>query len=298
MRGRRIAEVARRQHGVISLEQLLHIGLTPGQIKRRTRVGRLHPLHRGVYAVGHTDLSRLGVWKAATLGAPAMALSHRSAAELWQLLEYRGGAVHLTAPRQARMGPRIATHQAGHPPDELTTLEGIPVTSLARTLLDIAATEGRRPLERALREAEFRRLTDPLGLPALLERYPRRRGTAVVREALEARTYTRRTRSELEATFLDFLVERDIPLPGTNAVIEADGHRFEVDCLWRAQRVVVELDGRAAHLIPEQVEADLRRDGLLQASRFAVHRVSPDRLERDPDGLESQLRAALDLGPA
>jgi predicted transcriptional regulator of viral defense system len=295
---RRCSEIATRQHGVISLAQLREVGLSADQVTGRVAEGRLHRLHRGVYAVGHDDLSRLGVWKAATLVAPAMALSHRSAAGLWQMMERRRGLVHVTGPRRVRASGAIAFHHAQHPADELTTLEDIPVTSVARTLLDIAATEGRRPFERALREAEFRRLTDPLGLPALLERYPRRRGTAIVRQALEARTFSKRTRSELEAAFLDFLVERRIELPETNTVIEVEGRRFEVDCLWRSQRVIAELDGRAAHLIPEQVEADLLRDGLLQANGIPVHRVSPRRLERDRDGLESQLRTALASGPA
>lgn len=283
---------------MISVLQLRQAGLSADQVTDRVAEGRLHRIYRGVYAVGHTDLSRFGVWKAATLVAPATALSHRPATGLWQMASPGSGPVHITSPRRIRHSALLVTHQAHLPPDELTTLEGIPVTSVARTLLDVAATEGRRAFERALREAEFRRLTDPLGLPALLERYPRRRGTAVVRAALKARTYAKRTRSELEAAFLDFLVERGVELPDTNAVVEVEGHRFEVDCLWRAQSLVVELDGRAAHLIPERVEADLRRDGLLQASGFSVHRVSPDRLAGDPDGLESQLRTALHLGPA
>lgn len=211
------------------------------------------------------------------------------------MAEPRPGPIHITLPRKCSQRPGLVAHRARHPADELTIRDGIPVTTVARTLLDLAATEGRRPLERALREAHFRRLPGCETLGTLLNRYPGRRGTAVLAAALEAGTYRKRIRSDLEDDFLEYCRVRGIPLPETNAIVEADGRRFEVDCLWRKHRLVLELDGRSAHLIPEQIEVDLERDGLRQARGFAAHRVSPRRLDSDPDGLERQLRAALSL---
>lgn len=210
------------------------------------------------------------------------------------MTEPGGGAVHITLSRKTSARHGLIAHRRVLSADELTTHHGVPTTTVARTLLDLAATEGLPALERALREATFRGLTDPLGLPALLARYPGGRGTAVAARALERGVYALRTRSELEAGFLDYLVERRLPLPETNALVEAGEGRFEVDCLWRESRLVVELDG-ASHLEPERVRADRRRDGLLQAHGLAVHRIGSDRLAEDGDGVERQLAAALRL---
>jgi very-short-patch-repair endonuclease len=273
------------------------LGRLIGQVKHRARTGRLHRVHRGVYAVGHANLSREGRWKAATLVAEGAALSHRSAGEHWGLREPRGDVTHITAPRRVRAGSTVRVHRAARPPDELTIRDRIPVTALARTLLDVAAAEGAKAFERALREASFKRLPGLEALPTLIARYPGARGTARATRALADRTYAKRTRSELEAEFLDFCRARSIPLPETNVRISVAGRAFEVDCLWREEALVVELDGRSAHLIPEQVENDLLRDGLLQAHGLAVHRISALRMRSDPDGLELQLRTGL-RGPS
>jgi very-short-patch-repair endonuclease len=293
-----IAEIARRQHGVISIGQLRHAGLAGHQIKHRTGIGRLHRIRRGVYAIGHRNLSRHGRWKAATLVAEEACLSHRSAAELWGMVEPRGGAIHITAPRKVVGRPGLRPHRASRPRRELTIREGIAVTSVGRTLLDLAAAEGRRPFERALREATFLRLPGRGELPALIARYRGAPGTAVAARALATRLYAKRIRSDLEADFIELLEDRGLPLPETNVVVAAAGQRFEVDCLWRAERLIFELDGGAAHEIPEQRELDLLRDGLLQLEGFDVHRVSRLRFDRDRDSVESQVCAALRLRPA
>jgi hypothetical protein len=295
---RRIAVIAGRQHGVIARWQLLDFGLTRTQIERRLRAGRLHGIHRGVYAVGHDNLSRHGRWKATTLTAEGACLSHRSAAELWGMVEPRGGAIHITAPRKVAGRPGLRPHRATRPRGELTIRDGIAVTSVARTLLDLAAAGGRRPFERALREATFLRLPGRGELPALIARYRGAPGTAVAARALATRLYAKRIRSDLEADFIELLEDRGLPLPETNVIVAAGGQRFEVDCLWRAERLIFELDGGAAHEIPEQRELDLLRDGLLQLEGFDVHRVSRLRFDRDPDGVDSQVRAALRPRPA
>jgi very-short-patch-repair endonuclease len=115
----------------------------------------------------------------------------------------------------------------------------------------------------------------------------------VAARVLDAGIYAERTRSELENAFLDFLRERGLPLPETNAIVEVAGRRFEVDCLWRSRCVVVELDGYGAHMTPDRTEADRERDGLLQADGIPVHRITSGRIERDANRLEVQLRRAL-----
>jgi predicted transcriptional regulator of viral defense system/very-short-patch-repair endonuclease len=290
-----IARIASRQHGVVSLDQLFDLGLSVDQVKYRLKVGRLFRIHRGVYAVGRPDLDRYGRWLAATLTCTGAVLSHRPAAEAIRLLKRTRGATHVTAPRQVRIAAPIVFHRRTLPSDELTTWEGIPITALARTLLDVAATNGELILTRALREAHFQRLSDRLSLHDLLERYPRHPGTRAVRSVLERGAYLRMVRSDFEGDFLEFVSARGLPLPETNAVVELAGERIEVDCLWRVQRVIVELDDYSTHGTPEAMEEDRRRDGLLQAAGWAVHRITGQRLDPPSrDQLERQLRPALD----
>lgn len=235
----------------------------------------------------------------ATLLAPEALLSHRSAAEATRLREPTGGAVHITAPRQlARHRRALTTHLATVPADERTAVDGIPTTSLSRTLLDLAATEGEESLTRALRQAHFEGLTDRLSLADLLARYPGRRGTAVVGRVLDDGAYSLRTRSGLEDSFLEFLAARGLPRPETNATVEVGETRFEVDCLWRRHRLVVELDTYSTHGSRRTIEADRRRDGLLQSHAFSVHRFTDRRLGTDPDGIDRQLRAAFSARPS
>lgn len=289
-----IARIASRQHGVVTLGQLLDLGLSVDHVKYRLAVGRLFRVHKGIYAVGRPELDTCGRWMAATLICPGGALSHRSAAEAIRLLRRTGGSIHVTAPRQVRVAAPILFHRRALPADELTTWEGIPITGLARTLFDLAATGGERVLTRALREAHFQGLSDRLSLHDLLGRYPRHAGTRAVRAVLERRTYLLRVRSDLEGDFLEFLSDRGLPLPETNAIVEVAGERFEADCLWRRQRLVIELDDYSTHGTPEAMEEDRRRDGLLQAAGWAVHRVTGRRLDLpDRDQLERQLSLAL-----
>lgn len=288
-----IAALTARQHGAVSSGQLRDLGLSQDQLEYRLRIGRLHRLHRGVYAVGHPRLSRAGRWMAATLVAADVLLSHRSAAELLKLRDPTGGGIHITSPSKLVSRDALVVHRCRVPADERTRVDGIPATSLSRTLLDLAVGEGEQAFTRALRQAHFHRLTDRLSLPDLLERYSRRRGTAVVRRGLAEGAYSLRTRSPLEDEFLEFLTARGLPLPETNAIVEAGGERFEVDCLWRRERLIVELDGHAAHGTPEAIEADRRRDGLLVAHSYSVQRLTARRLTRDGDGVERQLRVGL-----
>jgi predicted transcriptional regulator of viral defense system len=176
-----IAELARRQHGVVARDQLVRLGLEPDAIGRRIRAGRLHRLHAGVYAVGHELVSREGRWMAAVLvSGPEAVLSHRSAAALWMIRPNSRSVIDVTTPRKSRSWKGIRRHHSPLPADEITVEERIPVTSVPRTILDLAATEDADTVENLLRESEFRQLTDRLSLPDLIERYPRKRGTRKV----------------------------------------------------------------------------------------------------------------------
>jgi Transcriptional regulator, AbiEi antitoxin len=255
-----IGRLAERQHGVVARRQLLAAGLAREAIAHRMRIGRLHCLHRGVYAVGHRLLSPEAQWMAAVLAAgPGAVLSHRSAAALWGLVHGRAGEVDVTISTSRRRRSGITWHVAGLPADEITSLAAIPVTTVPRTLLDLAAVLDRRATERAINEAEVHRYTDPLCLPALLARYPRRRGTAAIRSILAAGALvTTFTRSELEERFLRFLAQRHMPRPELNVPIALRGGFVEVDCVWRRARVIAELDGRAVHGTAAAFERDRR----------------------------------------
>ena len=170
-----IASLAERQHGVVARRDLLLAGVDRNAIDRRIERRVLQVVHRGVYAFGHPALTARGVWMAAVLAAgDGAVLSHRSAAAVWGLLA--SGLVDVTVPSQHRPLTGVCFHRSRLPDDEVTRVDGIPVTSVPRTLIDLAAVTRFGQVERAINEAEVRRLTDPLSLPVLLERYPRRPG--------------------------------------------------------------------------------------------------------------------------
>jgi very-short-patch-repair endonuclease/predicted transcriptional regulator of viral defense system len=296
---RAIAELAERQHGVVSRTQLASLGLTRGAIGHRLRRRLLHPLYHGVYAVGHAALSREGRWMAAVLACgPDGVLSHRSAAALWGMLQSARGRVEVTVPKWRRPHSNIQIHQALIPSDEMTFVGGIPVTTVPRTLLDLAAIVDRRRVERAIEQAEVLRLTDRLSLGDLVARYPRRQGVATVRAVLAGgRVGATITRSELEERFLAFLEEAVLPRPELNARMELGGAWVEVDCLWRPEKLIVELDGYGSHGTRAAFERDRARDRLLQAAGWRVVRITWRQLHDEPATVAADLRALMDPGP-
>lgn len=290
-----IATLAQGQHGVVARRQLLERGLTADQIDGRVRRGRLHPVHRGVYAVGHPLLSGEGRWLAAVLACgPGAVLSHRSAAALWGIAPRSGRAIEVTRASGWRAPAGIAVHRCRLPADEVCAIDGIPATGLARTFLDLAAVEPRRRVEAALNEAEVLALTDSLSIPALLKRYPRRPGTAALRDLMADEAVVRGiTRQELERRFAALLAEAGLPPPRRNAHLAVRGRFFEVDCLWEGSRVIVELDGRAAHGTRRAFERDRERDRLLQAEGWRVVRVTWRQLRDDSAAVLGDLRGIL-----
>src|SRR4051794_4711046 len=182
-----IAALAARQHGLVSHAQLGELGVGDGAIKHRVAVGRLHRIHRGVYAVGHRALRREARWMAAVLAAgPGAALSHRSAAELWGIRNGSRARIDVSVPRHRRSTSRLEGHVVEMQCDEVTVEDGIRVTTPARTLLDLATVVSPQHLKAAFDEAEVRRLTSPTSLDALVSRYAGRRGTRAIRSILDS----------------------------------------------------------------------------------------------------------------
>jgi hypothetical protein len=285
-----IAELAARQHGVVSRAQLRELGLGRGAIRHRLAAGRLHRIHQGVYAVGHRRLTREGHWMAAVLAAGLRAvLSHRSAAALWRIRDTARANVEVITARERRR-PGIDSRRTALPADEVTVERGIPITTPARTLLDLAEVLPPHQLERAVHETEFRRLTSPHSLEALLTRHRGRRGTqalkAIVDQGQIGRTITR---SDLELAFLAFLDAHGIPRPLVNERIGP----FTVDGLYAPERLVVELDSRQAHETPRAFEEDRRRDRDLLTRGYRVMRIIARQLQTDQATIATHLRMLL-----
>src|SRR5436190_2792743 len=287
-----IAALAERQHGVVAHRQLRGLGMGRGAIEHRLRERRLHRIHRGVYAVGHRILTPDGWRMAAVLAAgPSAVLSHHSAAELWALRISSRRRHEVTVGRDVRL-PSIECHQATLPPDEITTVRGIPVTTVPRTILDLAAKRPQREVARLIHEAEVNRLWDALSLCDLLARYPRRAGTRAVRAALAERDLGV-PKNVLEDAFVAFIDKHKLPRPETNVWLKAGPKWYEVDCLWRAQRLIVELDGRAAHDTARAFERDREKDRRLRVARWNSIRVTWLQLQHEAAELAADVGALL-----
>jgi very-short-patch-repair endonuclease len=288
---RAIAAIAGRQHGVITYAQLIRIGLSESGIQRRIDAGRLHPIHRGVYAVGHPEISREGRYLAAVLFAgDGAVLSHCAAADLWELRASKEDETDVTVPTDRRGDAAVRIHRDQLDPRETMTRNGIRVTKPLRTLLDLAGCVTEDEIERAIRQAVYRKLTTTTLLAEAVHNRPGQRGTKRLRNALgrigEAPGVTR---SELEDQFLKFVRKHRLPMPELNARI----HGYEVDCVWRNQKLIVELDSRDAHLQMPAFESDRARDAALLTGGWPVVRVTSRRMHRDAKRLADELRVLL-----
>ncbi len=200
-------------------------------------------------------------------------LSHHSAAALWGMLREDGVKTDVTSLDRRGRQPGIAVHRA----DTLTVDDrashlGIPLTSVARTLLDLAATVSPRILNRACREAEVHRLFDLTAIEAVLERNPGRRGVRRLQAILDEIVEPQLTRSELEERFLELCRRAGLPRPQVNVTVTVGGERFEVDFAWPSNRLIVEVDGRRFHATGSAFERDRRRDQLLAVGGWRVIR--------------------------
>jgi hypothetical protein len=290
---RTVSRWATRQHGVVTRRQLLSVGLTSREIQRRLEAGRLHLAHRGVYWAGHKAVTQHGRWLAAVLACGDHAvLSHRFAAALWGIMRAPEGRVEVIVGRSGRgRRPGIALHRSSTLSKEHRTIRhGIPVTTVTRTLFDLAAVVSPTQLRRAVEEADRLELLDVEALATTCERNSGRRGTGRLRELLIGhRNGPTETRSALEHRFRRLCEGAGLPPPAVNVMV----HGIEVDLLWRRQWLVIELDGYAYHRGRAAFERDRRRDAMLTLAGYRVIRVTHRRLMDEPTTVLGELRSAL-----
>ncbi|MFL5817642.1 MAG: DUF559 domain-containing protein [Conexibacter sp.] len=283
---------------MVARRQLLTAGVSPEMLRGRIASRRLLPLHRGVYAVGHARLTRDGYRVAALLAAgPGAALSHREAAALHALVPAAGVRVELTAPGRRRV-PGVTVHHRRLTEEDVTTVEGIAATTVARTLVDLAATRSPTALRKAIEEAERSHRLDVHATEAALTRTRGRNGVGHerIRAALAEleRTGTSVTRSWLEDRLLALLDVHGLPRPSANAWTAS----MEVDGAWPRARLVVELDGWATHHTRQAFQRDRTRSNDLQADGWTVLRFThADVVHRPADTVE-RIRRALRRGYA
>jgi very-short-patch-repair endonuclease len=291
-----LAALAGRQYGVVGRWQLTDLGFGDEAIRLALASGRLHPLHRDAYAVGHKVVVRRGQWLGAVLAlGPGTVLSHQSAAALWGLAGDRP-KVHVTAPRGRQVRPGrtgIQLHRCKLGSDERTVRDGIPVTTVARTLFDLAERSAPHELKSAWDEASRLRL---LQVPEVALVYEhgrgRRRARRLIGPLLDATQLydDERRRSPLEDRFAAFVRAYRLPPPQTNVLVDGD----EVDAVWTEARLIVELDSWEFHAHRAAFETDRSRDADHLLAGYRTIRVTHRQLDTEADRLAEQIRALLD----
>lgn len=288
----RIQEIAAQQHGVVSRRQLLGAGISLNAIAHRLKKGTLRGVHRGVYRIG--PLTGRFQWEMAAVLAcgPEAALSHRTAGGISGILLPRQpeAPIDVIGP-QSRRGPAngVRLHRMEPlEPDEVTRRHGLPLTSPARTILDLASCLGPYELERALARALKKEVVNLDSLETMLLRHPYREGHPKLRDLLDTADPAF-TRSEAEARFLALLRKGDVPRPRANAVVNG----LEVDFFWPDRGVVAEVDGFAYHSRRSAFEQDRQRDGILAAEDLSVLRFTWRQIQREPERVLVRLCMAL-----
>lgn len=288
-----LAGLAERQHGVVSIRQLTGpLGYSNSAIDRAVRAGRLHRLYRGVFAVGHTDISLHAQCLAAVLAcAPNALLSHVSAAWLWDLTKTSPLPASVCAPGYRKPRPSLRLHEARNlAPEDRALRESIPVTSLPRTLLDLAATVRFEWLEKMIERSEDLELFDLRAVEALLERTVGHRGHGRLRRAIALYEPSSFTRSTMEQRFLELCLEAGLPQPHTNFVV----HGFELDCYWPEHRFAVELDVYETHGSRAAFERDRKRQEDLLLQGIVSTRVTGPRLDQEPSEVIKRIARLLE----
>ena len=282
--------MATRQYGVVSRRQLLALGLTRTEIETRLARGTLIPVHRGVYAVGHTQLTVHGRWLAAVLACgDGAVLSHAAAAALHDLRGVPSGPIDVTAAAKRHIAG-VRAHLGGLGAHERTVVDAVPVTTVERVAVDLAPALGVLRLRTLVESAMRRDAIDFATLGALADHRHGRPGAPTLRAVLaELGDVAPRTNSALEIRFLELVRAARLPEPLVNHVVEG----LEVDFHWPAERVVVETDGWNTHRTRRSFETDRRRDATLLAAGWRVLRVTHDRIAHDGPALIAELRALL-----
>jgi very-short-patch-repair endonuclease len=281
--------MAQWQHGVVSRQQLLDLGISGQSIKHRVATGRLHPVRRGVYAVGRPQITRYRRWMAAVLSCgPHSVLSHGSAAVLWRIRTPGTDRIHLSVPARFTGRPAgvIVHRRTSLGPEDTTRHESIPVTTPTCTLIDIATFLPRGQLEAAINEADKLDLVDPETLRAALDRLAHRPGAPALKETLDRRTFSL-TDSQLERRFLPLIRKAGLPPPETGRYLNG----FKVDFYWPALGLVVETDGLRYHRTPAQQARDRLRDQAHTAAGLTQLRFTRAQVAFEPEHVQATLAA-------
>jgi very-short-patch-repair endonuclease len=274
--GRAIAAIAEEQHGVVTSQQLGALGLGRKAIRGRVAAGTLYRVHRGVYAVGHRLVSRRGHYLAAALACgPGAALSHRSAGH--QLgLRRSDGPIEVTVARSRGEHPGIVIHHSRTTtPEEVTLADRIPVTTVARTLLDLAAVLTPRQLGYAVDRAERLQVFDLAAVEDVLDRARGKRGAKALRKAV-ANWRPADVRSELEALFQGLIRDATLTTPDFNVLVDGERYTHEVDAFWPSHGLIVQLDGFAYHRTRRDRDKDATSDADLELAGYRVLRLTWD----------------------
>jgi very-short-patch-repair endonuclease len=291
----KIAEIAGRQFGAISLAQLLEAGLTYREVMSRVKRGYLHRLYRGVYAVGHRNIGPQGRLIAALLafGDDAF-LSHRTSAGVWGLRPIATKRIEVTVPGpKVRLRRGLVVHRTRTPPDagDLAVRNGLRVSSVSRMLIELAVNETPRELDRLITQSVRKQIFDLRAVEAALVRHERRPGVGKLKAALQAYRPREDRKSDLERAFDRSIVGTDIPPPLRNVQVDV----WEIDCLWPEQRLALELDGRPYHVAVMDTETDRIKDAKLMRLGLRPLRITDLRFRLDRRGALDDIRALLGI---
>jgi predicted transcriptional regulator of viral defense system len=291
---RRLAELAAAQHGVVSIAQAREAGLSATAVHGRVLAGRLHSVHRGVYAVGHPRLTAAGQRAAAVLAAGAGAgVSHATAADQLAIARSDSARIHVVVPSHAgRAIPGVTVHRSlTLATEDVVLVDGVPTTSPSRTLLDLADVLMRPRLTRALEEADRLRLLDSQDLEDVLRRGGARPAAHRLRAALaDFVGEPAPTRRELERRTLELFDRAGLPRPCVNAMVDTGAGPLEVDFHWPDRRLVVEADSWEFHSGRGAFERDRRRDQLLRLAGWERVRITWSQVTRKPEEVIEAVR--------
>jgi very-short-patch-repair endonuclease/predicted transcriptional regulator of viral defense system len=291
----RVADIAARQHGLITRAQLLEVGMPLDTLRSRVKCRRLLPVHRGVYRVGPLVAARAREMAAVLACGAGSVVSHRSAARMWRIwhsADHADDAVDVMMLANIDRGrrPGVRPHRVRTlPADEITQLDGIPVTTLVRTIIDVASEAGSADLTQLLALATREHNLDSDSLLETMKRYADRPGVPLLRALLQSDPAPALTRSQAERQLLSLMHRAQLPRPAVNAFID----RYEVDFLWRRERLIVEVDGFAFHAARTRFENDRRRDATLTAQGFLVMRVTWRQITAEPEATLVRIAQAL-----
>jgi very-short-patch-repair endonuclease len=280
-RDRAAWQLVRAQHGVLTRADLLALGFGPRSIEHRVKSGRLHPIARGLYAVGRPDLTPHGRWMAAVLVCgEGAALSHRSAGDLWGIGKEERGRIDLTVRRECRIrraGLKVRA-RASLPEGSVVRRFGIPVTNPTQTLVDLATELKPLRLERAVNQADVHDLVDPETLRGSLDAYAGMPGAKALRTMLDRHTF-RLSDSDLEIYFRPLALAAGFSVPLTKQWVLG----FEVDFHLPDHGLIVETDGLRYHRTPAQQARMVKRDQTHTSHGFRVLRFTHWQIAHAPN---------------